>query len=260
MLISLKFRGRWPYRAPSGEISFFGLASTTTVSEYMPTCPCGPIRSCLRWSATTPNIVYSTLPRDNPAKSSDLALSEQLFPSDICQLRIGGRNGSNACTVIASLFCLRFLQPDDTPLEAQLCAGVERILLDGNARYDHTGQAGLLAVDEVLLVQPSIGVENAGELFYELSRLDPVLVLLAEDAEATNRSVGVLVFNPYSFALAYDASYTTLMLFNSHAHGEAGAFLAYAPHAVALVFLKSSSDVSIALLVRTRAQWHSLLY
>ena len=110
----------------------------------------------------TEHCIQYIILRDNPAKSSDLALSERLFPSDICQSRKGGRNGSNACTVIASLFCLRFLQPDDTPSEAQLCAGVERILLDGNAWYDHTGQAGLLAVDEV--VQPSIGVENAGEL------------------------------------------------------------------------------------------------
>ena len=66
-----------------------------------------------------------------------------------------------------------------------------------------------------------------------------MLVLLAEDAKATNRSAGVLVFNPYSFALAYDASSSTPVLFDSHAHGEAGAFLACAPHAVALEFLKS---------------------
>ena len=180
-------------------------------------------------------VPYLTL-RDQPDDLST-SVSECIFPSDICQSRIAGRDGSNACTVIASLFCLSFLQGQLPSAPVDALDMVKSVLLAGNTWYDETGQTGLLAVDEVLSAQPSIGADNAGELFVDISQLDAVLVLLAETAGEA-RSAGVLVANPYSFALLYDGASRTLVLFDSHAHAADGALLASIPHASALQFIK----------------------
>ena len=76
---------------------------------------------------------------------------EKLYPAEFCQARIDGRNGSAACTFIASGFvkqCLgspRLLEEENTRKEV-----LEKAMIEGNRLYNSLGMTGLLSADEVV--------------------------------------------------------------------------------------------------------------
>ena len=84
---------------------------------------------------------------DQPVQP-DTAVSENVITHVICMLRLAGRSESYACTVITTLgFDL-----------------MKNVLLARNRDYDETGQNGLLVVDKVLSMTPSISIDPASEL------------------------------------------------------------------------------------------------
>ena len=134
----------------------------------------------------------------------DTGVSEHLITHSICQLQIASCNGSYACTVITTL--------------AEGCDLVNSVLLAGNSGYDGTGQNGLLTVDKVLSAQPSIGMDNASELFMYLVQTDDAVLVLFSDTAGKNRGAGVLVASPYYFSLAYHSLSSSLVVFDGHAY------------------------------------------
>ena len=127
---------------------------------------------------------------------------EKLYPAEFCQARIDGRNGSAACTFIASGFvkqCLespRLLEEENTRKEV-----LEKAMIEGNRLYDSLGMTGLLSADEV--VGP-LGLELDGEVFFrpnEVSSVQALLVAGATTGEERNVAGGVCVLHPYSIAL-----------------------------------------------------------
>ena len=96
-------------------------------------------------------------PEVGPSTSGRLPLHrfELLLAPDLCQARIGGRNGSFACTIIAAL-CVRDMLQSAAAGALQLsipdlCDATTK----GNAVYDNLKTTDLLSVEEVLALEPS---------------------------------------------------------------------------------------------------------
>ena len=75
------------------------------------------------------------------SKPFGLLANEFLFPSSVSQSTIGGRNGSNACTIIAMFTGNLFLKSSlpfvsSNRILPQWTATVVNCILDGNALYD----------------------------------------------------------------------------------------------------------------------------
>ena len=99
---------------------------------------------------------------DSPLNLQTSLLSEleMVLRFNCWQSRLDGRNGSNACTIIAGLFVREFLRNPAINLSvAVLC----QIMKDGSAACDHLNTYDLLSADEVVAIQPSLGIEMCGE-------------------------------------------------------------------------------------------------
>lgn len=186
-----------------------------------------------------PNVASSATTKQANV-SNDCHLFEKMLSSHLCQSRIGGRNGSFACTVICSLFLQKVLSsnpdtllPDFDALTDLMCES----MVEGNELYDKHDHAGCLSMDEVIDTLNELHVCMAGESFVCPSAIQSMVDLLHQSAVATplKRSGGVFIVHPYSFA--FFCTDTTLVVFDSHAHGVSGALIARVPVAQAATYL-----------------------
>ena len=151
---------------------------------------------------------------------------ELLLPVGQSQSTIRGRNGSNSCTIISALFVRQCSsgtsndQPDFSP--QSLC----KVMNDDNEVYESCQLSGLLSADEVLALQPGIGVKMAKEMFVHYDQLASVVrELVTESCTCHNyRSGCILVITPYSFSICCVGE--AFILFDSHMHLASGALLA----------------------------------
>lgn len=195
--------------------------------------------------AAVPYLVSKNLPvppqQDRMRSLVDdcLACAERLLSSDMCQSRIGGRNGSSACAVISALLCESFLSGSFSGASDEVKTTVIcEVMMEGNAVYDGQGFNGYLAADEVLDIQPSLGLEMVDESFIRPAAFVTVVDLMTTTAEADTKglSAGVFMITPDTFCIASDGA--SVVVFDSHTHGNAGALLAELCKEDAVTYLK----------------------
>ena len=162
---------------------------------------------------------------------------ESSLAPEFSQSRIDGRNGSNACTVIAALFVRCMLRNPDVQnvSVASLC----EVIHEGNAVYDNLDTTNLLSADEVMAIQPSLGIQVSQESFVRASMasFSALIGVMTFQSRGSPPLVcgGIFVITPYSFALC--CSGDQFILFDSHSHGSSGALLAVVPVARAVEYL-----------------------
>lgn len=174
---------------------------------------------------------------------------ETALPPHSAQSTIDGRNGSNACTVISSVFirnCLEAATADGAiDIDAKAMCDAMR---EGNDRYDKLRTHLLLLADEVIDIKPSVGVNMCAESFVRPTDLDTMVTLMCTTSQNVSNSAygGIFVITPYSFSLlSYQDRF---ILFDSHGHEGTGALLANVP-----------SDKAAAYLVHFFAKYYSRL-
>ena len=166
-----------------------------------------------------------------------LAEFEMLLPEELCQSKIDGRNGSNACTFITILFIKYALQGLTYSTEEAMC----RAIRDGNALYDDLTEDGsrLYSVDEVLS-NADVGPTLCQESFVRPTPTSfaAMVELMSSQASTSDSSLfgGVFVLTPYSFAMLCD--HDQFVLFDSHCHGLFGALLSVVPFENAVTYLQ----------------------
>ena len=159
---------------------------------------------------------------------------ERRLAPDQCQSRIDRRNGSCACTVIAAMFVRRLLRSADEFClsTATLC----RLMMNGNNVYDSLHTVDLLSADEVLDVQPSLGITLCQVSFVlpTGAALTAMVTVMSEQSLTSDQGVfgGIFVLTPYSFSKC--CMQDKFVLFDSHSHGTFGALLAVVPFARAV--------------------------
>ena len=77
---------------------------------------------------------------------------ELLLLQNLCQSALDGRNGSDACTVIAPSFVRGFLQSAAAGRVDVEVSALLKAMHDGNAIYDSLETNSLLSVDEVMAI------------------------------------------------------------------------------------------------------------
>ena len=154
--------------------------------------------------------------------------TEYLLEKKLSQSWIDGRNGSNACTVIASVMAKAVLQGiarwnmDGGP-DLSLFSAFVASIREGNAHYDSSAgakSAGLLGVYDIFSLWPSLRLKAVpGQDFGFRTSATMVEKLSAHLSEVVTRNgsfVGVLVVAPYSVCIAFKGG--RLAIFDSHGH------------------------------------------
>ena len=166
---------------------------------------------------------------------ADLQQYEFVLPYELCQSRVAGRNGSNACAMICTVFVQRYLsgaagQNDENVRHVRMCEAMS----EGNRLYDLYNIVGYLSVDEVFDKIKDVKLHMAVESFVRPWALNTIVDFLTNCArEASTGMVGgILVIHQVSFAVVCHLD--TIILFDSHSHGMQGALLAEVPCAHAL--------------------------
>ena len=218
------------WRRTGIEDAFRSAASTvSTVS----TAPESDKPSDVQWSnkASLSGRVFDItgplrIPSSNEAHR--MAFSEEFLCRDLCQSRLGGREGSSACTLIAVLSSQRILRGILQLPGSKGCAFEEesiKIFLDcishGNDLYDRKVKAGFLSVFMALAVCHDVPLAVKKELFIVRERGWKNLVdeLTSAAKKSENQvAVGILVSTPYSVVIASNAA-GSLFILDSHSHG-----------------------------------------
>ena len=147
---------------------------------------------------------------------------EQLLPFSQCQSRIDGRNGSNACTVISAVSAAHAgtdLSSSSSSSES-LCASMR----DGNCAYDDLKISSLLSADEVLDLQPSVGLKEARELFVrsDSASINDLVADLSLQAQVAPHAAACGFFCHHTLNLSLLLSLRPL---HYHGYGEYGALI-----------------------------------
>ena len=172
-------------------------------------------------------------------KTAYVTKYERILAPSLCQSQINGRNGSNACSVIATLFTRSALagmliDADDRRTEELMCEAMTA----GNCLYEANHLTELLAMDDVLALDcPSVGVALSGESWVRPTLLADMVALLTPTSEAPDHVMeGVLTIHPVSFSVSCNSSFLTL--FDSHSHEHGGALIAKVPISQAVHYLE----------------------
>lgn len=155
---------------------------------------------------------------------------ETLLTPDLAQSTIDGRNGSNACTIISAVFVRNSLQSAAADGEIDGSASAMcQAMREGNSKYDSLHTNSLLSADEVVSLQPSLGVSLCSESFVRPSCLDTMVSMMHDQSQAGAAYAfgGVFVVTPYSFSMTCCRG--RFILFDSHSHTAGGALLANVP-------------------------------
>ena len=161
------------------------------------------------------------------------------FSANLSQSTIGGREGSNACTLIASMVGYHFVklglpEPTSSTLPSQWFEVVVDSMLEGNALHDllFDGEARNLDIEDA--------VESCGNdlhistydqpIGFDLRNgdLSPLFHSLQARVTHHERQVAVLIYGDQSVAvLMWETG--AFAIIDSHTHGQYGALICYAP-------------------------------
>ena len=162
--------------------------------------------------------------------------SEYLLAPSLCQSRIDGRDGSNACTVIAAQVCQLILLQKDSFLLPPETSFLEETLVNamraGNATYDQMGLKGFLSAYDVVSMEPSPTLLASEDYFIRPGCWQGLVDFVSGRLRSfTDDKVvaGVLVVSPYSFAVCYLQEHSLFIVFDSHSHGNAGGLIGRVP-------------------------------
>ena len=158
--------------------------------------------------------------------------SEYLLAPSLCQSRIDGRDGSNACTVIAAQVCRQILleenslslPPDNSFLEDTLV----QAMTAGNNWYDQMCLKGFLSTYDVVNMEPSLGLVISEDCFVRPGQWQGLVDFICSRqlSSSVNKLVtGVLVVSPYSFAVCFLEECALFLVFDSHSHGTSGGLI-----------------------------------
>ena len=188
---------------------------------------------------TPPEDARVPLVTEQPSSSTAPSFCEfeQILSSDKAQGTIAGRNGSNACTIIASVFMSSVLH--DTLAG---CVNLSQDMLClcmkvGNQIYDSLGTMSLLSADEVLAL-PCIDLKYAYESFVRPSHAafcTLIEVLSMKSNASSDPEGGLFVITPYTFVICFH--FGKIIVFDSHSHLGHGALLAILPVEIAADYL-----------------------
>lgn len=153
-----------------------------------------------------------------------------LLPSQLCQSRLNGRSGSNACTVISVCVAAQIVQdrlqipsPGLEPTQQTINAFID-CMEAGNRRYELSGCNGFVSVYAALGKACSdmpVVVAKRGDFgVWDYTHFVQVLQTIRDQASTTNRvHAGVLVMpSHFSVAIAFDPVRLSVAAFDSHSH------------------------------------------
>ena len=155
-------------------------------------------------------------------------VTEYLLEKKLSQSRIDGRNGINACTVIASIMAKAFLQevavlPAAGLPDAALLSSFINSIRDGNLLYGSSLSArcsGLLGVHDVLKLWPSLKLQpkrNEDFMFHSQEKMEEDLSKWLSDILATKEDrAAVYTGSPYSFCVTVANGRVAVL--DSHGH------------------------------------------
>ena len=131
---------------------------------------------------------------------------ENYLPPHLCQSKVDGRHGSNACTVIATCVArslldgsLRFPKPD-VDLDQDVVDGFVKCMRDGNELYDSNPYChGYLSCYQVTRLWPEMMSIMKEDCFMSKAHCAENLPKIIEDLQEDGLpAVGVLTKSPYS--------------------------------------------------------------
>ena len=152
---------------------------------------------------------------------------EHYLPRNMCQSLLDGRNGSSACTVIASLVVRKVLaervvvpKDSDRPTTSCVNSFVE-CMRSGNRLYDDArlGGAFTSVYDALTLLPSDTGISRRGDKYArDAAGCVRLFTEVGKQAVAEGRDLGdVFVHHPLSLAIIFQAS-GSAAVFDSHSH------------------------------------------
>ena len=181
-------------------------------------------------SSSSPNAI--TVIGQN--KPYGFSVTEFLFPFSVSQSVLGGRHGSNACTLIAISFGNRFMRSSlqkisGLMLPLQWTSAITNSIADGNTLHDiaFEGQPINLDVqDAVDNFADELQVMSYDENICNCSNQDmtPLIGLISEKASRLERKAGVLIVDGLTVAVACFGN-GEVAIMDSHMHGQNGALV-----------------------------------
>lgn len=175
------------------------------------------------------------------------------FPREICQSYYGGRNGSNACTVIAVLIARAFCYGDVKPQQAEPLNEAwinlfSTCIAEGNRLYDmliNSKQQGLLYLSVEDVVEEfgeALQIKSLGSSlpvsFISEAETATILFQLERLRKLSERSAVVFIKDSRSGVFLFDKD-GPLLFADSHPYGSGGAVLICASIVSELVLLLS---------------------
>ena len=159
--------------------------------------------------------------------------SEYLLAPSLCQFRIDGRDGSNACTVIAAQVCRQILLQENSlslpPESSYLEDTLVQAMTAGNNWYDQMCLKGFLSTYDVVNMEPSLGLIISEDYFVRPGQWQGLVDFICSRqlSSSVNKLVtGVLVVSTYSFAVCFLEECALFLVFDSHSHGTSGGLIA----------------------------------
>ena len=154
---------------------------------------------------------------------------KQFLPWDICQTNITGRSmASNACTIIASLWCRKFLMKNITISACQhgefddITNNYKQAILTGNMLYNSVNLPAHqtnLEVCNVVHRIPDLSLKIQNDVgFFDVEQLRQTFIQMLEDS---CRHAGGLIIPPAN-SVAILIENKQIALFDSHQHGDKG--------------------------------------
>ena len=215
--------------------------SVTSTAAHTPTAP-ATAPATTTSPPVRPNTASSSAPVSTPVNTPSVTgtdvgcgMTEWLFPSNVSQSTIDGRNGSNACTFIALSFGSIYRQSSlsapavGQPLNGQWEAAVTEAIRTGNDIHDELfgGEGINVALDDAIAAAGDhcrvSGISHEYNVFgaNPLDQFATVIDLILQQKQ----SFHVLVVNDKTVLIIVDIN-GTVMLVDSHIHGHNGALVA----------------------------------
>lgn len=168
-------------------------------------------------------------------KAFNLNVTEFLFPNSISQSTLGGRAGSNACTLIATLVGNTFVKQDiplinTNRLPELWSTTVVNCIVDGNTLYDmfFEGQAVFLDVQDAFgCFAEELQLSSYDENVCNCSNDDfaPLVGIISQFDHSNQKKAGVLITEGVTVAVLVTGD-GQVIIADSHQHGSNGAIIA----------------------------------
>ena len=174
------------------------------------------------------NVVQQRQPPKQQQRESTNGIIKWLFPKSVCQTQIGGRpKASNACTIIALLWCRKFLLKEFAIPCSQsdirsLTNSYKQTLITGNLLYQGlnlpNGQPNLEVRDVVCKIK-----DLKLKILHDLGffNVDDIKETFAQMLSGGKTHAGVLIIPPAN-SVAILINNGNLAVFDSHQHASQG--------------------------------------